>query len=88
MYTKLMQTGAFLVFALLWTPIAYSVESIYPDRSVDVRILGTVPPNQAEPREGPITMKVFVEGIPWLLRIGKIEEQTMKEKSEPLTRVS
>ena len=77
-----LQITALLTFVLsfFWAPIAYSAEPIYPDRPVDVRITGTLLPYEEEPREDLITMKVFVEDTPWLLRIGKIEDLTTEEK--------
>ena len=80
MSTNPIQITAFFVFALLWTPIANSAEPIYPDRPVDVRITGTLLAYEEEPREDLITMKVFVEDVPWLLRIGKIEDLSTEEK--------
>jgi len=76
------QIAALLLFVLsfLWSPIARSVEPIYPDRPVDVRITGTFLPYEEEPREDLITMKVFVEDKPWLLRVGKVEDLTIEEK--------
>ena len=74
------QITAFLAFALFWTPSVNSAEPIYPDRPVDVRITGTLLAYEEEPREDLITMKVFVEDKPWLLRIGQIEDLTTEEK--------
>lgn len=68
------------VVSLFWTPIAQSVEPIYPDRPVDVRVTGTLLADEEEPREDLITMKVFVEDTPWLLRVGKVEDLTVEEK--------
>lgn len=80
MYTHTIRIVTFLVLALLWSPIANSAEPIYPDRPVDVRITGTLLAYEEEPREDLITMKVFIEDTPWLLRIGKIEDLTTEEK--------
>ncbi len=77
-----MQIAAFFIFAvaLLWPPNANSIEPIYPDRPVEVRITGTLLPYEEKPREDLITMKVFVEDKSWLLRIGKVEDLTTEEK--------
>ena len=59
---------------------ALSIEPVYPDRPVDLRVTGTILPYEDKPREDLITIKIFVEDKPWLLRVGKLEDLTLQEK--------
>ena len=45
-----------------------------------MRVTGTLLPITAESREDLVTVKVFVEGQPWLLRVGQVEKLTADER--------
>lgn len=77
-------TAAIALFVILcWTGAGNAdSDSVYPDRPVSVRVTGTLLPVEGQDREDIITVPIFVQGQPWLLRIGKVEELTESEKAQ------
>lgn len=80
MKKTLIQLLTVVLFISLWVTRALSIEPIYPDRPVDLRVTGTILPYEQNPREDLIAVKIFVVDKPWLLRVGKLEELTVQEK--------
>lgn len=77
-------TAAIALFVILCRTEAGNADSdsVYPDRPVSVRVTGTLLPVEGQDREDIITVPIFVQGQPWLLRIGKVEELTASEKAQ------
>lgn len=59
-------------------------QSVYPDRPMQLRITGTLLPNDAEKREDLILVDIFVHDKPWRLRIGKVEEMNASGRGDPI----
>jgi hypothetical protein len=70
-----------LLIVLLWTT-AGNACSVYPDRPVSLRITGSLLPTNGPEREDLVTVKVFVQGQPWLLRVGKVEDLTEQAREQ------
>jgi hypothetical protein len=70
-----------LLIVLLWTT-AGNTCSVYPDRPVSLQITGTLLPTDGPEREDLVTVRVFVQGQPWLLRIGKVEDLTEQTREQ------
>ena len=70
-----------LLIVLLWTT-AGNACSVYPDRPVSLRVTGALLSVDGPEREDLVTVKVFVQGQPWLLRIGKVEDLTAQAREQ------
>ena len=70
-----------LLIVLLWTA-AGNACSVYPDRPVSLRVTGALLSVDGPEREDLVTVKVFVQGQPWLLRIGKVEDLTAQAREQ------
>lgn len=75
---KLRGTIAGLAVAC-WVSVA-GAQPAQQDRPLEVRVTGTFLPVTAESREDLVTVKVFVQGQPWLLRVGAVEKLTATER--------
>jgi hypothetical protein len=57
-------------------------QSQQPDRPVDLRVTGVVlAPGEAN-RDDLVLVDITIQGKPFLLRVGKVEELTTQEKSQ------
>ncbi len=68
-----------LFFLTVWTT-GLQAQYPYPDRPLHVRVTGALLPMDQEKREDIITVNVFIQDQPRLLRIGKIEQITQQQK--------
>lgn len=73
---------AVMLFSMLCWTTSFAEDAIYPERPVSVRVTGTLLPADGQTREDIITVPIFVQGQPWLLRIGKVEELTAYERAQ------
>lgn len=73
--------AAVLFGTLCWT-LGFAEDAIYPERPVSVRVTGTLLPADGQAHEDIITVPIFVQGQPWLLRVGKVEELTAHERQQ------
>ena len=68
-----------LLGLVVWDNAA-SAQSIYPDRPRNVSITGMLLPVEEQVREGLVTIKIFVQGQPRLLRVGEVKGLTGGER--------
>jgi len=68
-----------LLMLVFWASAA-SADPVRPAGPLPVRITGTLLPFEEQSREDLVTVKVFVKGQPWLLRIGEVEGMTTSER--------
>jgi hypothetical protein len=72
-----------LLFVFFWTKAGKAdSDPVYPDRPVSLRVTGTLLQADGQEREDLVTVKVFVQGHPWLLRIGKVEDLTAQAREQ------
>ena len=71
--------AALALLIALWAHGA-SAQSVYPDRPLTVRVTGTLLLVQEGTREDVVTVRIFIEGQPWLLRVGQVEKLTADER--------
>jgi hypothetical protein len=55
---------------------------VYPQAAFTVRFTGMLLPANEQNREDLVTVSIFVEGTPWLLRLGEIQELTARDQNE------
>lgn len=77
---KRLATIALMVMAF-WTG-AVRADETYPQAPFTVRFTGMLLPANAQNREDLVTVSVFVEGTPWLLRLGEIQELTARDQDQ------
>jgi hypothetical protein len=68
-----------LLVSLLWAGTV-GAQSVYPDRPMRLRVTGTLLPVEEQKRDDLVTVNIFVQDKPWLLRMGKVEELTEMER--------
>jgi hypothetical protein len=71
---------AVALLVLIWCAPAQSDDPIYPDHPRDVRVTGTILPTIEQNREDLVTVNIFVQDTPKLLRVGKIEDLTEDQR--------
>ena len=71
---------ALALLALFHPGGAVCADSEYPDRPLNVRVTGTLLPYEWPGREDLVTVGIYVDGQPWLLRLGKVEGLTVFER--------
>jgi len=57
-----------------------SAQETYPQAPFTVRFSGMLLPANEQNREDIVTVSIFIEGTPWLLRIGEIKELTARDQ--------
>jgi len=79
-----MQRLALMVLWLLIfsTGVVRAAEDVYPQAPFTVRFTGMLLPANEQNREDLVTVNIFVEGTPWLLRLGEIKELTARDQDE------
>ena len=53
-----------------------------PERALRMRVSGTLLPRDTPERDDIVTVKVYVRGTPWLLRVGAVEDLTQRERKQ------
>ena len=71
-----------LLTIVLWTGVAGADENVYPQAPFTVRFTGMLLPANEQNREDLVTVSIFVEGTPWLLRLGEIKELTARDQAQ------
>ena len=74
-----LRVGMLVLVVVCWTNRA-DAQLAQQDRPLAVRVTGTLLPITAESREDLVTVKVFIEDQPWLLRVGAVEKLTATER--------
>ena len=77
---KRLVTLALMVMAF-WTGAVHADET-YPQAPFTVRFTGMLLPANDQNREDLVTVSIFVEGTPWLLRLGEIQELTARDQEQ------
>ncbi len=49
-----------------------------------MRVSGTLLPRDTPERDDIVTVKVYVHGTPWLLRVGAVEDLTQRDRKQVL----
>ena len=75
------QVAMIALLMILGTGIAWAQEP-YPQAPFTVRFTGMLLPANEQNREDLITVSIFVEGTPWLLRLGEIQELTARDQDQ------
>jgi hypothetical protein len=75
---KALATAA-LVLHFFWTTAARA-QPVYPEHPVAVRVTGTLLPYEWPGREDLVTVGIYVQGQPWLLRLGEVEGLTLQQR--------
>ncbi|MBI3800321.1 MAG: hypothetical protein HY268_25520 [Deltaproteobacteria bacterium] len=70
-----------LLLIVFWTGVARA-EDTYPQAAFTVRFTGMLLPANEQNREDLVTVSIFVEGTPWLLRLGEIKELTARDQGQ------
>jgi len=81
---RLMVLNMFVIFIVAGYGSFASAQSVYPDRPMKLRVTGMLLPTNEPKREDLITIPIFVQDSPWLLRIGKVEELDPSEREEKI----
>lgn len=76
-------TLGILFVTVFWANIA-NARFPYPERTPSVRLTGVLLPIDEQDREDLITLKVFVQGQPWLFRVGKVEKLAGSERAQAI----
>jgi len=74
-------TLSVLLLMVFWTGVACA-EDTYPQAAFTVRFTGMLLPANEQNREDLVTVSIFVEGTPWLLRLGEIKELTARDQGQ------
>ncbi len=53
-----------------------------PERALRMRVSGTLLPRDTPERDDIVTVKVYVHGTPWMLRVGAVEDLTQRERKQ------
>jgi len=61
---------------------AACADETYPQAPFTVRFSGMLLPVNDQNREDLVTVSIFVEGTPWLLRLGEIQELTARDQEQ------
>ncbi len=76
------QVGAIvLLMVVCWVGTA-SAQGTYPQAPFNVRFSGMLLPPNEQNREDIVTVSIYVEGTPWLLRLGEIKELTARNQEQ------
>jgi hypothetical protein len=67
---------------LVFSTGAVRAEDAYPQAPFTVRFTGMLLPANEQNREDLVTVSIFVEGTPWLLRLGEIQELTARDQDQ------
>jgi len=67
----------------LWSEAA-TAQSVYPDRSMQLRVTGTLLPVEEQKREDIVAVPVFVQDKTWTLRLGKVEDLNPSGRGDPI----
>ncbi len=70
-----------LIVMVFWIGAARADET-YPQTPFTVRFTGMLLPANEQNREDLVTVSIFVEGTPWLLRLGEIKELTARDQDQ------
>jgi hypothetical protein len=70
-----------LLMAVFWTGMA-KAQQTYPQTPFTVRFSGMLLPPNEQSREDIATISIFVEGTPWLLRLGEVKELTARDQEQ------
>ena len=70
-----------LLLIVFWTGVGRA-EDTYPQAAFTVRFTGMLLPANEQNREDLVTVSIFVEGTPWLLRLGEIKELTARDQGQ------
>ena len=70
-----------LLTLVLWPGVARA-DDTYPQAAFTVRFTGMLLPANEQNREDLVTVSIFVEGTPWLLRLGEIKELTARDQGQ------
>jgi len=70
-----------LLTLVFWAGAARADET-YPQAPFTVRFTGMLLPVNEQNREDLVTVSIFVEGTPWLLRLGEIKELTARDQEQ------
>ncbi len=70
-----------LIVMVCWIGAARADET-YPQAPFTVRFTGMLLPANEQNREDLVTVSIFVEGTPWLLRLGEIKELTARDQEQ------
>ena len=70
-----------LIVMFFWTG-AVRADDTYPQAPFTVRFIGMLLPANEQNREDLVTVSIFVEGTPWLLRLGEIKDLTARDQDQ------
>jgi hypothetical protein len=70
-----------LIAMVFWIG-AVRADETYPQAPFTVRFTGMLLPANEQNHEDLVTVSIFVEGTPWLLRLGEIKELTARDQEQ------
>lgn len=70
-----------LLAVVAWTSLA-SAQDYKAEHRLDLRITGMVLPAETPPREDVVVVDISVQGKPLKLRVGKVEDLSVREKEQ------
>ena len=70
-----------VLLVIFWTGAARAEEP-YPQAAFTVRFTGMLLPANEQNREDLVTVSIYVEGTPWLLRLGEVQELTARDQDQ------